>query len=157
MSPSDLLGKTMIELLEIYNSNLEPGEERRTLPFRDKSAAIAKIIRRGSRVLATTEVKPVTEPVLKDGKLKTRRRLINLPFSGRIRGCRSGSKREQVIALLREGASREEIMERFNWDHKTAHEQIYLTHVYQGYGLREAEDGKIYLLDREPCSSSPSV
>lgn len=65
-----------------------------------------------------------------------------------VRSHRPGTKRATTIDLLsrEEGATVEEVMEATGWSYRTALEGIKLIHSYLGYGLREDDDSRIYLV-----------
>lgn len=80
----------------------------------------------------------------------------NLPFTGRVHRYRSGTKRARLILMLMDGATFEECRDALGWSDKIAAENLSLLHTYVGFGLREDDDGRIYLLYREDQDETTS-
>lgn len=75
------------------------------------------------------------------------RKPFNLPPGPKIKNHRPGTKRAKVIELLQrpEGASMEEIQEATGWNPAQAFQGVSLINSYVGYGLREDDQGRIYI------------
>lgn len=78
-------------------------------------------------------------------KNQRRQKKFNYPLR-KVRRIRPGCMRSRLADLLEVGATFEECQQFFGWDYKTCYEQIYRLHYFNGYGLREDEDGKIRLV-----------
>lgn len=70
----------------------------------------------------------------------------NLPYTGRINKYRTGTKRAELIMMLKDGATFDECRDAFGWHRDLAWKHIRLLHTYVGFGLRQEDDGRIYLV-----------
>lgn len=57
---------------------------------------------------------------------------------------KQGTRRHQLLELLLQGATFEEVQEKINWTRKQTYEAIRLIHYAHGYGLRQDETGRIF-------------
>lgn len=79
-----------------------------------------------------------------------RRKLISFPEAKAIKPHRTGTKRSQIIDLLRKGATIQQVMDATGWGYKDAYDGIKLLNVYLGHGLEENVNGVITLTGTAP-------
>jgi len=158
-SSQDLQNMSIPELVDIYNQIAQ----KPIKTFRTKADAVRRVEEaRAAQAMGSTEVKRAKKKTVskKTGKKKNqdgsetsgRRGRPRAPFNyepkDTIKSHREGTKRAQVIGMLREGATIEEIMQATGWKYRDAYEGVKLIHHQVGYGLEEKSTGKIYLKGR---------
>lgn len=73
---------------------------------------------------------------------RPRKQIFAEPKS-RINAYRPNTDRARLIALLGEGATLEEIMDKFGWTYQYAYSQVLFVHRFIGFGLEEDVYGVI--------------
>lgn len=86
---------------------------------------------------------------------KVRKRFNREP-KGFVRPHREGTQKAALIEALRKGATFEECERVTGWsNYKQLYEAIHVVNVTYGYGLREGEDGVIYLVVPQEGTAPP--
>jgi len=137
------------ELVSLYNKLTGESVKK----FSDRKAGIRRVLEAQKR--SKVQEKPATIAVKRETVAKpastldgpARRKLISFPAATEVKPHRPGTKRAQVIDLLRKGATIGQVMTATGWGYKDAYDGIKLLHVYLGHGLEENERGVITLTD----------
>lgn len=72
-----------------------------------------------------------------------RRKRFDLSPKEKIKTMRPGTGRARLASVLTQGATIRQVMDRFEWNYKTAHNRILALNEALGFGVREDEDGVI--------------
>lgn len=75
------------------------------------------------------------------------RKPFDLPARSQPRTFREGTRRADLIAMLFSGATFEQVQDSFGWTYRNTHNQIRLLHVYHGFGVREDDEGRIFIFE----------
>lgn len=85
---------------------------------------------------------PAPEPVTTTPS-GVRRKRFDLTPKNKIKTIRPGTGRARLASVLTQGATIRQVMDRFKWNYKTAHNRILALNEALGFGVREDEDGVI--------------
>lgn len=148
VSSGQLEKMSSAELVELFNS-LNP--ERPVLYFSTHSLAVREVLtllaeQQGGdlpRARAALAGRSISTPIFHG---RGRRLQFNLPFSGKTKSHRKGTKRAKVIELLSKGCKFEVIRQALGWTNKQASDAIRDLHRYLGYGVSESDVGIIRLV-----------
>lgn len=155
MTTQDLTKLTTAELAKVYNEAARVLGAKPVKRFSDKTAAL----RRTQEIVAK-----LPKPTPGKQQRKKRGMRFAFPFHGiaNLRTIqRDESLRGRVRDLLKKGAFFTDVVkevEAFDKDRgstpghveRRAYEVVRLLHYYVGYGLRQDEDGKIFIHTDEP-------
>lgn len=126
MKTEELKEMTIQELTDLYNENAEKPVKK----FRSKKDAIKKI-------------KSVIE-VRGAGRTSN---LLNSEPAEEIDPPREGSKRDELLKLLRKSAKLETIQKHFDWTRANAMEALRFLVKKHGYGLSTNDNGTIRVIE----------
>ncbi len=147
-----VMSASLSDLANVYNELADKPIKK----FKDKPTGQRRVldILRKNGLLESDAPKAKAKPAkakkaaaAKSSGTGTRRTDFNLEGAEEVRAYREGTKRAQVIDMLRKGATIEEVQDAIGWDSRTAREGIKLINTYVGFGLAEDEDGVITLVE----------
>lgn len=126
------------ELLALYNKTTGQNVKR----FADRKTAL----RRTREALDKVGTKPKAKAKAKVGGGKRR---VGFNFTkGTVKPVREGTGRAKLVEMLREGATFEQCVKRAGFkDERNTYQAIRLLNTYSGYGLKQGDDGVIYLVE----------
>ena len=148
------------QLADLYNRVCELLEDGRTVNrFADKAVAVRRTWGQLISLKALNDTnkeeakkatpKPKGERPKRQPKPRGMRFVF--PLGDEIKPVREGTNRAKLVELLSrpEGASFEECQKATGWSKKDCYEGIRLLHYYVGYGLRQDDEKRIYLVAKK--------
>ena len=137
------------EIVQLHNRFATKPVKR----FSDRTKAVLRTVKvlKESGEMTNGMIKPqlVAKPEVKKPEVKKQKAAdttFNYDRKELIKDHREGTKRAQVILMLKEGTTLEKVMSTIGWDRRTARDGIRLVHTLLGYGLKNV-DGTITLVE----------